>query len=171
MQYIACIVMKNTRELNILVGTKTYTTDCVEKKIIVGCADLAEVTAIHMLDGLDIGACGEYALYVNCPTTYSAGNVHDNAKSLHESPAQTPRFLGSVRYGVIAMGGSAYPQAFSNGGQRAHWAHPPSRRFSGHRTGNRWRHAVPGMAAHCTGCKLKFKSFSAHLLSIHTSIL
>lgn len=118
MQYIAANAMNKIRKLNILVGTMTNTAEYVAQAIEMDCADLVDTIEVRMMDGLDISAFQEDALYVICTSTYGAGDVPDNAKALYESLAQTPRPLGSVRYGVIALGDSAYPQTFCNGGQR-----------------------------------------------------
>jgi len=118
MQYIACIVMTKTRKLKTLVGTMTNTADCVAQAVEMGGADLVTVIDVQMVAGWDIGVFDEDALYVTSTCTYGAGDVPDNAKALYESLAQTLRFLGPVRYGVMALGDSAYPQPFCNGGQR-----------------------------------------------------
>lgn len=110
--------MTKTQKLKILVGTMTNTAEYVAQAIEMSCADLVDVIDVQMMDGLDIGVFDGDALYVICTSTYGAGDVPDNAKALYESLAQTPCFLGSVRYGVIALGDSAYPQTFCNGGQR-----------------------------------------------------
>ncbi|WP_439113399.1 flavodoxin domain-containing protein [Hydrogenophaga sp.] len=110
--------MQNNRKLKILVGTMTNTAEYVAQAIEMDCEDLVGTIEVHLMDGLDISAFDEDALYVICTSTYGAGDVPDNAKALYESLALAPRFLGSVRYGVIALGDSAYPQTFCNGGQR-----------------------------------------------------
>jgi MioC protein len=121
MNYIARHAMKNNRTLTILVGTMTNTAEYVAQAIEMDCDDCTNgLSAVEVLlmDGLDISVFEKDALYVICTSTYGAGDVPDNAKKLYESLAHSPRFLGSVRYGVIALGDSAYPQTFCNGGQR-----------------------------------------------------
>jgi len=110
--------MQNHRKIKILVGTMTNTAEYVAQAIELDCADLVDAIEVHMMDALDISAFEEDALYVICTSTYGAGDVPDNAKALYDSLAQSPRFLGAVRYGVIALGDSAYPQTFCNGGLR-----------------------------------------------------
>jgi len=110
--------MQKDRKLKILVGTMTNTAEYIAQAIEMDCVDLVSAIEVHMMDGLHIDAFDEDALYVICTSTYGAGDVPDNAKTLYESLALEPRFLGSVRYGVIALGDSAYPQTFCNGGQR-----------------------------------------------------
>lgn len=110
--------MSTPSKLLILVGTMTNTAEYVAQAIEMDCADLVPVIEVRMMDSLDITAFEEDALYVICSSTYGAGDVPDNARHLYESLGNEPRYLGSVRYGVIALGDSAYPQTFCNGGLR-----------------------------------------------------
>lgn len=70
------------------------------------------------MDGLDIRVFEEDALYLICSSTHGSGDVPENAQALYESLGNEPRYLGQVRYGVIALGDSVYPQTFCNGGLR-----------------------------------------------------
>jgi MioC protein len=110
--------MSNHRKLKILVGTMTSTAESVAQTIELDCADLVDTIEVQRMDPLDISIFEEDALYLICTSTYGAGDVPDNAKAFYESLAQSPRYLGAVRYGVIALGDSAYPQTFCHGGQR-----------------------------------------------------
>lgn len=110
--------MQNHQKLKILVGTVTNTAEHVAQAIEMDCSDLVEAIEVRMMNDLDINIFEEDALYIICTSTYGAGDVPDNAQALYESLAQSPRFLGAVRYGVIALGDSAYPQTFCNGGLR-----------------------------------------------------
>jgi MioC protein len=105
--------------LLILVGTVTNTAEHVAQAIAMDCADLIERIEVRRMDGMDIGVFEEDALYVICTSTHGAGDVPDNARQLYDSLGSEPRFLGHVRYGVIALGDqSTYPLTFANGGLR-----------------------------------------------------
>ncbi|MDP3811356.1 MAG: flavodoxin domain-containing protein [Hydrogenophaga sp.] len=110
--------MSAPTKLLILVGTMTNTAEYVAQAIEIDCADLVSTIEVRLMDGLDIQVFEEDALYVICSSTHGSGDVPDNARHLYESLASEPRYLGSVRYGVIALGDSAYPQTFCNGGLR-----------------------------------------------------
>lgn len=110
--------MNSPSRLLILVGTVTSTAECVAHAIQLGCADLIERIDVRMMDGLDIRVFDEDALYLICSATHGAGDVPDNARALYDSLGSEPKFLGHVRYGVIALGDSVYPQTFCNGGLR-----------------------------------------------------
>ena len=105
-------------KLRILVGTMTSTADYVAQAIQMSCADLIPEIEVQLMDGLDIGVFDEDALYLICSSTYGSGDVPDNAQALYASLDAQPKYLGHVRYGVIALGDSAYPQTFCFGGKR-----------------------------------------------------
>jgi MioC protein len=91
-------------KLKILVGTMTSTADYVAQAIQMDCADL--------IDEIDV------VLYLICSSTYGSGDVPDNARALYDSLDTAPKFLGHVRYGVIALGDSTYMQTFCFGGKK-----------------------------------------------------
>ena len=105
-------------KLKILVGTMTSTADYVAQAIQMDCADLVEAIEVQLMDGLDIGVFDDDAIYLICSSTYGAGDVPDNARTLYESLDARPRFLGHVRYGVIALGDRTYLQTFCSGGKK-----------------------------------------------------
>ncbi len=105
-------------KLKILVGTMTSTADYVAQAIQMDCADLVEDIEVQLMDGLDDTAAEEDAIYLICTSTYGSGDVPDNARALYDSLDTSPRFLGHVRYGVIALGDSTYMQTFCFGGKK-----------------------------------------------------
>ena len=105
-------------KLKILVGTMTNTAEYAAQAIEMDCADLVEHIEVLLMDGLDISAFDEDALYLICCSTYGAGDVPDNARALYDSLDATPRFLGHVRYGVIALGDRTHAQTFCFGGMK-----------------------------------------------------
>lgn len=97
----------------------TNTAECVAQAIKMGCADLIPEIEVRMMNGLDIRTFDEDALYLICTSTYGSGDVPDNARALYESLGSEPKFLGHVRYGVIALGDQGtHPQTFCLGGRR-----------------------------------------------------
>jgi MioC protein len=109
-------------KLKILVGTMTSTADYVAQAIQMDCADLVPDIEVQLMDGLDIGvfdtAAEEDAVYLICTSTYGQGDVPDNARALYDSLETQPKFLGQVRYGVIALGDRTYQQTFAFGGKK-----------------------------------------------------
>ncbi len=106
-------------KLKILVGTMTSTADYVAQAIQMDCADLVDEIEVVLMDGLDISTFDDaLPLYLICSSTYGTGDVPDNAAALYDSLDTHPKFLGHVRYGVIALGDSTYPQTFCFGGKK-----------------------------------------------------
>ena len=105
-------------KLKILVGTMTSTADYVAQSIQMDCADLVDEIEIQMMDGQDISVFDEDALYLICSSTYGSGDVPDNARALYDSLDTNPKFLGHVRYGVIALGDMTYQDTFCGGGKQ-----------------------------------------------------
>lgn len=104
--------------LKILVGTVTGTAEYVAQAIQMDCADLVDSIEIHPMDGLDISVFEEDALFLICTSTYGAGDVPDNAQALYACLDTTPRYLGKLRYGVIALGDRAsHAATFCFGGK------------------------------------------------------
>jgi MioC protein len=105
-------------KLKILVGTMTSTADYVAQAIQMDCAELVDEIEVTLMDGRDIDVFDEDALYLICTSTYGSGDVPDNARALYESLDARPKFLGHVRYGVIALGDRTYAQTFCFGGKK-----------------------------------------------------
>ncbi|HMA07263.1 MAG TPA: flavodoxin domain-containing protein [Ramlibacter sp.] len=103
-------------KLIILVGTMSSTADYVAQAIQMDCADLVEEIEVKLMDGLEIDVFDEDALYLICSSTYGSGDVPDNARVLYESLDSNPKYLGHVRYGVIALGDRTYLNTFAFGG-------------------------------------------------------
>ena len=109
-------------KLVILIGSMTGTAACVAQAIQMDLADLEVAVELIPMDRLDIGIFGgpdsEDSFYIVCTSTYGTGDVPDNAQALYDSLALEPRFLGHVRYGVIALGDSySHAQTFCFGGK------------------------------------------------------
>ena len=105
-------------KLKILVGTMTNTAEDVAQAIEMDCADLVDQIEVTPMDGLDISVFDEDALYLICSSTYGSGDVPDNARALYDSMDTAPKYLGHVRYGVIALGDRTYLQTFCFGGKK-----------------------------------------------------
>lgn len=95
-------------KLKILVGTMTGTAEYVAQAIELDCADLVERIDVLLMDQTGAQVFDEAAavdtLYLICCSTYGAGDMPDNAQALYLALDDPPRFLGHVRYGVIALG-------------------------------------------------------------------
>jgi MioC protein len=124
-------------KLKILVGTMTNTAEYVAQAIQMDCADLVDEIEVLLMDGLDINVFDEDALYLICSSTYGSGDVPDNARALYESLDTQPKYLGHVRYGVIALGDRTYVDTFAFGGKKFD---ARLQDLGAHRIGDVWCH-------------------------------
>lgn len=110
-------------KLKLLIGTMTGTSHSVALAMQMELADLTVDVEVLTMDGLGTTIFekpdSKDALYVICTSTYGMGDVPDNAQALYDSLAAEPRFLGHIRYGVVALGdSSSHPDTFCFGGKR-----------------------------------------------------
>ena len=155
-------------KLKILVGTMTSTADYVAQAIQMDCADLVDEIEVLLMDGLDISVFDDpEPLYLVCTSTYGSGDVPDNARALYDSLDATPKFLGHVRYGVIALGDRTYLNTFAFGGQKF------DERLQGlgaHRIGEVWRHdASAGTLPEEVGTAWCREWLAQALATVHTA--
>jgi MioC protein len=110
-----------TLKLKILVGTMSDTAYCVAEHIALHCAQqVAEIEVIRLDDdsNLQLFEARPDVLHLICCSTFGSGELPDNAQALYADFDVHPRYLGGVRYGVIALGDSVYGDTFAQGGQR-----------------------------------------------------
>lgn len=104
-------------QLKILVGTVTGNAMSVAQAIALDASERAAHIEVLPMDGLDIGVFDQDALFLLCCSTTGAGDVPDNAQALYASLLNEPRYLGAVRYGLVALGdAAAHGATFAEGG-------------------------------------------------------
>jgi len=55
-------------------------------------------------------------VFLICSSTYGSGDVPDNGQALYAQLDAEPRYLGHVRYGLVALGDSSYGDTYGMGG-------------------------------------------------------
>ena len=108
-------------KLKILVGSMTGTAHHIAQAIQMDCTELVARIDVLPMDGIGVSVFdvpGEDLLYLVCCSTHGSGDVPDNANGFYDSLDLEPRFLGHVRYGVIALGDQCYPDTFCGGGKK-----------------------------------------------------
>jgi MioC protein len=109
-------------KLIILVASMTGTAERVAQGVQLACTDL--LPSIDVLSMQSLGpdvfdaAITQPTLYLICSSTYGAGDVPDNGQSFYQALDAEPRFLGHVRFGVMALGDQVYPDTFCQGGKK-----------------------------------------------------
>lgn len=109
-------------KLIILVASMTGTAERVAQAVQMACSDLLSNIDVQSMDGLgpDVFRLSDAqpTLYLICSSTYGAGDVPDNGHGLYHALDAEPRYLGHVRYGVMALGDQIYPDTFCQGAKK-----------------------------------------------------
>ena len=106
------------RKIVILVGTMTGTADLVAEEVRDRLQDDDAEVEIVQMDGLGSDAFERDGTFLICTSTYGQGDVPDNAQALFAALERDRPNLGSVEYGVIALGDRTYAATFCFGGKR-----------------------------------------------------
>ena len=105
-------------KITILVGTMTGTADLVAEEVHDRLAADGHEVEIVAMDGRDATVFERDGVFLICTSTYGQGDVPDNAQGLFAALERDKPDLGSVRFGVIALGDRTYTATFCFGGKR-----------------------------------------------------
>ena len=103
-------------QLHILVATMSGTAESVAQTLQLVCSDSFNPIHIHRMETVDSSIFDEDALFLICSSTYGSGDVPDNGQTLYAQLDAEPRYLGHVRYGLVALGDSSYGDTYGMGG-------------------------------------------------------
>jgi MioC protein len=103
-------------QLHILVATMSGTAESVAQALQLACSDAFDPIHIHRMETVDAGIFDEDAVFLICSSTYGSGDVPDNGQALYVQLDAEPRYLGHVRYGLVALGDSSYGDTYGMGG-------------------------------------------------------
>ena len=104
--------------ITLLVGTVHGNATLVAKAIQMAADDAHTTITLLPMDGLDITVFDTPGVFLICTSTTGTGDVPDNAQALYHSLDAQAKYLGHVRYGLIALGDSSYGDSFYGGGRR-----------------------------------------------------
>ena len=107
-----------SKRITILVGTMTGTAEIVAEDVRDSLKALGWDVELVMMDDLDGQVFEREGYFLVCSSTYGQGDVPDNAMKLYDDLGRSRPDLSGKRYGVIALGDSAYVETFTNGGLR-----------------------------------------------------
>ena len=103
-------------QLHILVATMTGTAESVAQSLQLACSDAFNPIHIHRMESVDAAIFDADAVFLICSSTYGSGDVPDNGQALYAQLDADPRYLGHVRYGLVALGDSSYGDTYGMGG-------------------------------------------------------
>ena len=103
-------------QLHILVATMTGTAESVAQSLQLACSDAFNPIHIHRMESVDAAIFDADAVFLLCSSTYGSGDVPDNGQALYAQLDADPRYLGHVRYGLVALGDSSYGDTYGMGG-------------------------------------------------------
>jgi len=104
--------------LHLIYATVSGTARQVAEAVELEASDLmglhVELTNMHDLDAATTFD-PQGPLLLLCVATTGSGDVPDDGKMLYESLVTAPRYLGGLKYGLIALGDSSYGSTFCGG--------------------------------------------------------
>jgi MioC protein len=105
-------------QITLLVGSVHGNASSVAQALHFSADDLAATIDLLPMDELDITVFDRPGIFVICTSTTGSGDLPDNAQALFHSLDAQAKFLGHVRYGLVALGDSSYGDSFLGGGRQ-----------------------------------------------------
>ncbi|KKW67445.1 hypothetical protein AAV94_11540 [Lampropedia cohaerens] len=107
--------------LKVIVGTFSDNAWYVAKAVEAALASQTEHTELVMASAQTLAEVLEVPQDMRvliCTSTHGSGDVPENLQPLYADLGTRPRYLGGLRYGVIALGDSFYGDTFAMGGKQ-----------------------------------------------------
>ncbi|WP_294765372.1 flavodoxin domain-containing protein [uncultured Rhodoferax sp.] len=105
-------------QITILVGTVHGNASNVAQALQLCADDIGATIAVLPMDGLDISVFDRPGAFIVCTSTTGSGDVPDNAQGLFHSLDAQAKYLGHVRFGLVALCDSSYGDSFMGGGKQ-----------------------------------------------------
>lgn len=105
-------------QITILVGTVHGNANSVAQALQFSADDIQATIDVLPMDGLDITVFDQPGTFIICTSTTGSGDVPDNAQALFHSLDAQAKYLGHVRFGLVALCDSSYGDSFMGGGKQ-----------------------------------------------------
>jgi MioC protein len=105
-------------QITILVGTVHGNANSVAQALQFSADDIQATVDVLPMDGLDISVFDQPGTFIICTSTTGSGDVPDNAQALFHSLDAQAKYLGHVRFGLVALCDSSYGDSFMGGGKQ-----------------------------------------------------
>jgi NADPH-dependent 2,4-dienoyl-CoA reductase/sulfur reductase-like enzyme/flavodoxin len=105
-------------KVTILVATMSGTAEMVADELANRIEDSGRTAKIVRMEKASVPAISQGGLWIICSSTYGTGDVPDNGQALFTALDSERPDLSGVRYGVVALGDSVYPNTFCFGGKK-----------------------------------------------------
>jgi len=102
-------------QLTLLVGTVHGNARQIAQTLALAAPDYGASAQVLDMQDLSIAIFDTPGLLILCCSTTGSGDVPDNAQGLYQSLDAQARYLGHVRYGLVALGDSSYGDTFYGG--------------------------------------------------------
>ena len=102
-------------QLTLLVGSVHGNARQIAQTLALAAPDYGASAQVLDMQDLSIAVFDTPGLFVLCCSTTGFGDVPGNAQSLYQSLDAQARYLGHVRFGLVALGDSSYGDTFYGG--------------------------------------------------------
>ncbi len=102
----------------VLVATMSGTAEMVADALADAIEDAGHEPEIRRMEKFSPSDFDKDKLYIVCSSTYGDGEVPDNGKTFFAALETDKPDLAGLKYGVIALGDSIYPNTFCFGGKK-----------------------------------------------------
>jgi len=102
-------------QITLLVGTVHGNARQIAQTLALAAPDYGVSAQVLEMQDQTIAVLDTPGFFVLCCSTTGSGDVPDNAQGLYQSMDAQARYLGHVRYGLVALGDSSYGDTFYGG--------------------------------------------------------
>jgi MioC protein len=102
-------------QITLLVGTVHGNARQITQTLALAAPDYGASAQVLDMQDQSITVFDTPGFFVLCCSTTGSGDVPDNAQTLYQSLDVHARYLGHVRYGLVALGDSSYGETFYGG--------------------------------------------------------